>query len=442
MSTWRVVLVLLGIAAGYATFPGAASALDPPSASCNGGGCGGWFRSNVTVSWSYNTSGVTSTNGCGASTLTADTSGTGFTCTVNYGGSFVGSSVSVRKDATPPRVTAAAARGPDANGWYTSPVAFSFKGDDETSDVASCTSGTYGGPDGAAAAVTGSCTDNAGNTGSVTLTIKYDASPPTVAGIPARPPDANGWYNHPVAFEFRGNDAGSGVAECSPTVTYKGPAANPAKLVGQCRDAAGHLSAPTTVELRYDATPPAPPNVRFANQGSANVLSWTAGKDVVSATVERAPGLEGKKAAVVYRGKGRKFVDRRIASGKRYWYEISLYDAAGNRSSRTVGLRPAIGIYAPVDGAVVRKAPLVAWSPVAEARFYNVQLWRGKAKLLTTWVQLPKLQLTPRWKLNGVRHALVAGRYRLYVWPAFGTPRQPRFGKLAGQAGFVFRPAR
>ena len=176
---------------------------------------------------------------------------------MNYGGSFVGSSVTVRKDSSPPGVSASAARGPDANGWYTSPVAFSFTGDDGASGVASCTSGTYSGPDGASAAVTGSCTDNAGNTGSVTLTIKYDATPPTVLGVPARPPDANGWYNHPVDVAFSGNDAASGVIECSPTVTYKGPDANPAKLVGQCRDAAGQLSEPTTVELRYDGTAPA-----------------------------------------------------------------------------------------------------------------------------------------------------------------------------------------
>ena len=440
MSALRLAFLLVAVAAAGVA-PGEAAALDPPTASCNGGGCGGWFRSNVSVSWSYNSSGATGSSGCGATTVSQDTSGATFTCTVNYGGSFVGSSVTVRKDSAPPKISASAARGPDANGWYTSPVAFSFTGDDEASGVASCTSGTFSGPDGPAAAVTGSCTDNAGNTGSVTLTIKYDASPPTVVGVPARKPDASGWYNHPVDVAFRGNDGASGVVECSPTVTYKGPDANPAKLVGQCRDAAGHLSAPTTVELRYDGTPPAPPNVQFANRGSSISLAWTAGKDVVSAQVRRAPGAKGKKTAVVYRGKGRKFVDRKIASGKRYWYEISLYDLAGNHSSKTVGLRPAIGIYAPADGAVVRKPPLVAWSPVAEARFYNLQLWRGKVKLLTTWVQVPKLRLPARWKLNGVRHSLGAGRYTLYVWPAFGTPRDPKYGKLLGQAGFLVRKA-
>jgi hypothetical protein len=260
-----------------------------------------------------------------------------------------------------------------------------------------------------------------------------------VLGVPARKPDANGWYNHPVAVEFRGNDAGSGISECSPTVTYKGPAANPARLVGQCRDAAGHLSAPTTVELRYDATPPAPPNVQFTNRGSSNLLAWTAGKDVVFVKIRRAPGPGGKKSGLVFSGKGRRFVDRRITSGKRYWYEISLYDVAGNRATKTVGLRPSLGIFSPADGAVVRKPPLVAWSPVAEARFYNLQLWRGNVKLLTTWVQVSKLQLAPRWTSNGVRHALGNGRYRLYVWPAFGTRRDPRYGKLLGQVDFVVK---
>ena len=65
----------LALAAGAATLPGEARALDPPTASCNGGGCGGWFRSSVTVSWSYNGSGVTGTSGCGAATIGDDTSG-------------------------------------------------------------------------------------------------------------------------------------------------------------------------------------------------------------------------------------------------------------------------------------------------------------------------------------------------------------------------------
>jgi len=439
MSPLRALCAVVAVAGVCAAIPGGAAALDPPSANCNGGGCGGWFRSSVTVSWSYNSSGATGASGCGSATVSDDTSGATFTCTVNYGGSFVGSSVTVRKDSAPPGVSASASRGPDTNGWYTSPVNFSFTGDDGASGVASCTSGTYSGPDGGDISVSGSCTDNAGNTGSTSVKIKFDATPPTVTGPPARKPDANGWYNHPVDVAFTGADAGSGVSECSPTVSYKGPDANPAKLVGQCRDAAGHLSAPTTVELRYDSTPPARPNLRWVRRGSTMSLSWTAAKDVVVAKVARAPGPKGKKPGLVYEGKARRFVDRKLSPGAKYWYEVTLVDQAGNQSSKTVGLQPTTGIFSPTDGAVVGEPPVVAWAGVAKARFYNLQLWRGNLKVLTTWVKRPKLALPLRWKYQGVRRTLVDGSYRLYVWPAFGTTREPRYGKLVGQIGFVVK---
>ena len=440
MRAVRLAYLLLAVVAGAAALPGQARALDPPTASCNGGGCGGWFRSGVTVSWSFNGSGATGTSGCGAATVGEDTTGATFTCTVNYGGSFVGSSVTVQMDSTPPSVNGVVSRDPDNNGWYTHPVDVGFGADGGTSGLAGCSgAGTYGGPDSGGAVLSGTCTDNAGNSGSTSLTIRYDATPPTVAAKPSRPADANGWYNHPVDIEFTGSDAGSGIAECSPKVAYQGPDAAPAKLVGQCRDAAGHLSAPITVELRYDSTPPARPNVKWVNNGESISLAWTADKNVVQAKVVRAPGRKGKKPGVVYQGRARKFVDKKLRSGTRYRYEITLYDQAGNVSTKIVGLKPAMGIYAPAQGAVVKKPPVVAWSPVAEARFYNLQLWRGKVKLLTTWVRAPKLELPYRWKLKGASHSLVNGRYTLYVWPAFGTQRDPKYGKLLGQVGFTFR---
>ena len=313
-------------------------------------------------------------------------------------------------------------------------------GDDGTSGVASCSgSGTYGGPDGAAVALGGSCTDNAGNTASTSLTIKYDSTPPSVTGAPTRKPDVAGWYNHAVEVVFKGADAGSGVAECSPTIAYKGPDASPAKLVGQCRDAAGNLSQPTTVELRFDSTPPEKPNVKWAHRGSSISLAWVVAKDVVQTRIVRAPGLKTKKAAVVYQGKGRAFVDRRLRSGTRYRYQVIVFDAARNRAVRNIGLHRMVGILAPAPGAVVRRPPVVEWSAEKGARFYNVQLWRGKAKLLTTWVRSPKLALKQRWTFAGAQRRLVDGRYKAYVWPAHGTPKNPRYGRLLGQVEFVVK---
>ena len=95
MRAVRVVLLLVAAAAVSAALPGQADAVNFPAASCNGGDCGGWFKSSVTVSWSYDPGGTPS--GCGSTTVSDDTSGATFTCTVNYGGSFVGNSVTVRR---------------------------------------------------------------------------------------------------------------------------------------------------------------------------------------------------------------------------------------------------------------------------------------------------------------------------------------------------------
>jgi hypothetical protein len=434
-----LVLVALGAAVALPDHAGAAPG--PPIPRCNGGGCGGWFKTSVTVTWEFDPAGVTSTNGCGAAGVTEDTSGTSFTCVVNYGGPFYGNSVTVAKDSSPPQMNASLSRDPDADGWYTKPISVSFSGDDGASGLASCSgNGTYGGPDGGAIALSGTCTDNAGNAVTKSFTIKYDSTAPTVTGAAARKPDAGGWYNHAVRVGFKGQDAGSGVKECSPTVLYKGPDAAPAKLVGQCRDAAGHLSAPVTVELRYDSTPPAKPKVSFRPRSSSVSLGWAPGKDVVRTRISRTPGLAGTKPAIVYTGKGRRYVDRRIRSGVQYSYEVAVFDQAGNRAVRAVGrLRPATGILAPASGAVVRRPPVVEWSAVNGARFYNVQLWRGRAKLLTTWVRSPKLALKQRWTFAGAQRRLVDGRYKAYVWPALGTPKNPRYGRLVGQVEFVVK---
>ena len=107
----RVDLLVAVVALVRAALPGQARALDsPPTANCAGGGCGGWFRSDVTVSWSFNGSGGHGHERCGAAPVGEDTTGATFTCTVNYGGSFVGSSVTVPKDSTPPSVTTASCR--------------------------------------------------------------------------------------------------------------------------------------------------------------------------------------------------------------------------------------------------------------------------------------------------------------------------------------------
>jgi hypothetical protein len=433
----RLLALAVCASAGLCALPEAANAA-APAATCNGGACSGWFRDNITVAWSVDP-GWQSIN-CDGSPITTDGSHTR-TCSVTYSPTDTRSTtISVGRDTAPPSASIDVARDPDSKGWYTKPVDIRVSGGDGGSGIAGCSGGgTYAGPDGAEITVSGTCTDNVGFSASASLRIKYDGSPPEVTAAAERPADADGWYNHPVKVTFTGKDGASGIAECTEPVTYAGPDAVPAKVVGQCRDNAGHVGAPFTFELKYDSTKPTKPNVTTGHRGEAIAISWTRGAEVVRSVVVRSPGLKGRKATPLYSGKRNTVIDRKIAPGRRYWYEVRVYDVAGNVAVTNVAVKPGIGILSPVNGSVVRRPPIVKWALVKGARFYNLQLWRGDAKLLTAWPRSTKLSLKRSWTFSGKRQRLVNGKYRLFVWPAFGTAKKPAYGKLVGQVGFVVR---
>ena len=180
-----------------------------------------------------------------------------------------------------------------------------------------------------------------------------------------------------------------------------------------------------------------PPDVKARRTSGGIAVSWVA-PGVVRAEVRRSGG-KGKKASVVYSGKGIRLLDKTARSPSRYWYEVRVYDQAGNVASRTLAVKPSGGILLPVGGAVLHKAPLVRWVPVAKARFYNVQLWRGGKKLLTTWPSETRFRLSDTWNFSGRKQHLQNGKYQVFVWPAFGTLATPRYGKLVGRADFVVK---
>src|SRR5437879_2484650 len=118
-------------------------------------------------------------------------------------------------------------RPPDARGWYNHPVSITFKGHGYSGPAVCRANGAspavvYAGPDTLSAAVSATCTDPAGKAVSPSFGLRYDGTPPTISGaFPTRPPDYNGWYNHPVSIVFTGTDAISGMEPCS--ATYAGP---------------------------------------------------------------------------------------------------------------------------------------------------------------------------------------------------------------------------
>jgi hypothetical protein len=141
-------------------------------------------------------------------------------------------------------------------GWYNQAVTLTPSGTDATAGIASCQAAVvYSAPDGSPVAVTRTCTDNAGNTGTGTFAFDYDATPPTVTVSASRPPDANGWYDAPVTWTASGTDATSGIVSCQ-SLAYTGGDMAGMQAGGSCTDGAGNSGSGLSPIFNYDATAP------------------------------------------------------------------------------------------------------------------------------------------------------------------------------------------
>jgi hypothetical protein len=266
-----------------------------------------------------------------------------------------------------------------------------------------------------------------------TAVIRVDATGPTITGAAsARPPDYDGWWNHPVAVAFQGSDPTSGIADCSST-TYSGPDSAVAQVMGTCWDVAGNSST-GSFSIKYDATPPTLSGLTPAPLVGRIALRWHQSSDAVRVEVSRSPGSAGAGRSVVYSGPARAFTDTSVRIGVTYAYSVRVFDAAGNSASMTV--KTSVSALEPATGATLRKPPLLRWEKERGARYYNVQLFRGRTKLLSAWPTHTQLQLHRSWTYRGRRHRLSRGHYRWYVWPGLGSRADHRFGRLIGHSTF------
>jgi len=394
-------------------------------------GDNGWYRSAVVVK-------ITSDSPpCPplGTMLTFNTSSDSFSCT--SGGVTLNLQFNIDTDA--PVVTAASTdRAPDHDGWYTHPVNVAFSGTDSTSGIASCTAGTFGGPDSATATATGTCRDKAGNVSSPgSFQLKYDATPPTTTATPGRQPNVQGWYSKPVTVTFGATDATSGVAACTPAVRYKGPDSAAATLTGTCTDQAGNQSS-ASVALKYDATPPRVMDVTTTVSGNAVLVRWERSPDTRAVTVLRAPGRGKAKVSIVYHGPAATFRDKTVRPGVTYHYTVATTDAAGN-DARVKIAGSLTSLYAPAAGARVRAGTTLAWTAAPKATYYNLQLFRGKTKVLSTWPVAAHFRLPRSWSFGGRHYKLQRGSYTWYVWPGLGPRAKARYGKLLGSSTFTVR---
>ena len=267
------------------------------------------------------------------------------TCTDRAGNTSAPLAFGLKYDATPPQAIAAADRGADSNGWFNRSLTISFaQAAGDLSGPGTCsTPVSYGGPDTASASRSGTCTDRAGNqSAAAAFAFKYDATAPSATGGLARPPDANGWHNHPVALQVTGSDGLSGIASCG-GAAFAGPDGKGHQVSGGCTDVAGNPSAPVTRTIDYDATGPV---ATAALERGPDVEGWY--NHPVAATVsgtDATSGLAGCTGAT-YSG----------PDGAAQTAPGSCTDVAGNTSA-PVGVALNYDATAPAVAATLARAP-------------------------------------------------------------------------------------
>jgi hypothetical protein len=262
-----------------------------------------------------------------------------------------------------------------------------------------------------------------------TATIRIDTTPPTVTGMtPSRPPDHDGWWNHPVSLAFSGADATSGIAGCD-TVTYSGPDSDAAAVSGACRDAAGNAAA-AAFPIKYDATPPTIAPGASVARNSRVTLTWGTSPDAALTRILRSPGIGTAPVSEVYSGTGKTFTDPAVQNGNTYTYTIITTDAAANATSTVMVLTPKRYV----------RPPLLRWRGVKGADYYNVQVFRGRHKILSAWPRGTQMRLPNEWIFRGRRRVLAAGSYHWYVWPGFGRRSAHRYGRLIAHRHFSIKP--
>jgi PKD domain len=162
--------------------------------------------------------------------------------------------VTVRIDRNAPTITSAQTPSANGAGWNNTNVTVTFACSDDDSGIASCTTPQSVTTNGAAQAVSGSAVDNAGNTASATRSVSIDKVPPTITSSLSASANINGWFHVPVSASFACNDALSGLASCSPPVTFGQGGAQ--STIGTATDVAGNSATANVGPISVDLTAP------------------------------------------------------------------------------------------------------------------------------------------------------------------------------------------
>ena len=243
--------------------------------------------------------------------------------------------------------------------------------------------------------------------------------------------------DEPASFDCKVDDRG--YEPCTSPATYHGLVDGAHTFLVRAWDAVGNVSAQVAHSWTIDTAAPETTLVSAPKSGTASSATFAFS---ASEGGRFACRLDGGAFALCGSPKSYSGLSRAT-----HQFEVRAIDAAGNADAT-----PAVhgwtiqapvvkavksALLAPRAGARVTRPPVLSWRRASRARYYNVQIYRGRRKVLTAWPTRTRLQLKAQWKNLGRKERLTAGSYRWYVWPGYGAPSARRYGQLLGQSTFV-----
>ena len=248
----------------------------------------------------------------------------------------------------------------------------------------------------------------------------------------------NGWYVSSVTLDWSFSGPLYSSTGCSNTTLTADTPGTTFTCTATSLDRSTTMSLSKTIKL--DKMPPTLSKLAVRAGSRRLDLSWVASSDTQLVQVMRTSNASGGKSGLVYSGTRASFRDTRVKVGTRYRYTVTAIDQAGNRAAKTLAVAAPGTLFAPMPGERVSRAPVLRWTPVKRAQYYNVQLVRGK-KIFSAWPTTTHFQVPRSWVYHGHHYRLHRGTYRWYVWPGLGTLSANRYGGMLGGSSFVFSPA-
>jgi carbon monoxide dehydrogenase subunit G len=240
-----------------------------------------------------------------------------------------------------PTVAASLSAQPNATGWYTSNVTVSWIVNDNGTPITSETGcGTITVSTNTAGTTFGCSATSPGGTASASVTLKRDASAPSVVPVLSGTVGANGWYTSDVGVSATISAGGPSGASgtCSPTTVSVDAASVP--YICTATSGAG-LSATASGTIKRDATNPV---VGFTGAQSSYTVDQTVA--IVCSATDATSGLAASQCPTVNAPAYSFLLGNNVLSAH-------VADAAGNSASAQVQF--TVSVTGPSFGALITR---------------------------------------------------------------------------------------